>query len=54
MIVPFVETEIKKVSNEDLDLLDLSIEYIFHFAIVWSIFATVDYEGRLKLDKFHR
>jgi dynein heavy chain, axonemal len=51
MIAPFVETEIKRVANEELDS---SIEYIFHFALVWSLLATVDYEGRLKLDRFHR
>jgi dynein heavy chain len=54
MIVPYVETEIKKVSNEDLDLLEQSIEYIFHFALVWSLLATVDFDGRVKLDTYHR
>ena len=49
-----METEIKKVSNDDLDILEQSMEYIFHFAVVWSILATVDYEGRLKLDKWYR
>jgi dynein heavy chain, axonemal len=54
MMVPFVETELKKVSNEDLDLLEASIEYMFHFSFVWSLLVTVDWEGRVKLDKFHR
>jgi len=54
LIVPFVETEIKKVSNEDLDLLESSIEYIFHFALVWSVLSTIDFDGRSKLDAFHR
>lgn len=49
-----METELRKVASEDLELLALSCEYIFHFAFVRSILATVDYDGRVKLDKFHR
>jgi dynein heavy chain len=54
LIAPFVETEIKKVAPEEMDLLEASFEYIFHFSLVWSLLSTVDYDGRLKLDKFHR
>ena len=54
LIAPFMETELRKVASEDLELLAVSCEYIFHFAFVWSILATVDYDGRVKLDKFHR
>ena len=54
LMAPFVETDIKKVSSEDLELLESSCEYIFHFAFVWSILATVDQDGRAKLDKYHR
>jgi hypothetical protein len=50
MIAPYVETELKKISNEDLDILEQSIEYIFHFALVWSIYSTVDWDGRQKLN----
>lgn len=42
----FKETEIKKVSDEDLQVLENSIEKIFHWAIVWSVGCTTDLEGR--------
>ena len=54
MIAPYVETDIKRVSNEELDLLESSIEYLFHFSFVWSFLVTVEWDGRVKLDKFHK
>lgn len=50
----FVETEIKKVSNEELEILEHNISQFFCFALIWSVFATVDYESRLKLNTFFR
>jgi hypothetical protein len=50
----FVETEIKKVSNEELEILEHNIGQFFSFALIWSVFATVDYESRLKLNTFFR
>lgn len=35
-------------------MLEQSIEFVFHFGVVWSLLATVDYDGRLKLDRWYR
>ena len=48
------ETEIKKVSQDELDFLESVIEPIFVFALIWSLCCTCDYEGRIKFDKFIR
>lgn len=45
--VPYTETEIKKVSQEDIEILESMIENIFIFALIWSVGATTDYDGRL-------
>jgi len=42
----FKETEIKKVSTEELDHLQAILEPLFMFSLVWSIGCTSDYDGR--------
>ncbi|CAK83095.1 unnamed protein product (macronuclear) [Paramecium tetraurelia] len=54
LISPYVETEIKKVSVDELDQLNQNIEYYFHYSLVWSIMVTGDFQSRQKCDKFHR
>lgn len=50
----FRESEIKKISTEDLDALESKLEAIFIFALTWSFGCTGDWEGRVKFDKFIR
>ena len=45
------ETETKKVSNEEIDIIDNSIENIFIFCLTWSFGCTGDYASRIKFDK---
>jgi dynein heavy chain len=42
------------VSPEELDNLESMIEQIFFFALIWSVGATVDEEGREKYNQFLR
>ena len=50
----YKESEVKKVSSEDLDGLELCLESLLFFSIVWSICCTVDYESREKFSQFIR
>ena len=54
LIAPYKETELKKIPNEELDILENGVEYLFHFSVVWSILATTDYAGRTKANIFYR
>lgn len=40
------ETEIKKVTAEDVEDLEISVEQLFVFALTWSIGGTTNLEGR--------
>lgn len=42
----YKETEIKKVSEEDLQALENSLDKIFHWALTWSLGCTTNLEGR--------
>jgi dynein heavy chain len=44
----YIETEIKKVTAEDIEDLEHSIEPLFVFALTWSIGCTTNLEGREK------
>ena len=44
----YKETEAKKITNDDLEILDFSIEHIFMFALTCSFGCTGDYDSRLK------
>lgn len=46
--VNYTETEIKKIPNEDLKILEDVIEALFVFSFIWSIGASTDYNGREK------
>ena len=50
----YVETEIKKITAEEVTNLETVLESLFIFALVWSICCTVDHTGREKLDKYIR
>jgi len=47
----YVETEVKKVTPEDVEDFELSLEQIFIFALTWSIGATTNLEGREKFNQ---
>ena len=51
MLENYRENENKKISNEEIDILDNSIESIFIFCLTWSFGCTGDYPSRLKFDK---
>jgi len=48
------ESEVRKISLEEIEQLEARIEGIFLFCYVWSICCTVDEVGREKVDKFVR
>lgn len=47
---PFMETDYKKVSQEEIDTLKSMLESLFIFSFTWSFLCTVDNEGREKLN----
>lgn len=49
--VDYIETEVKKVTVDDIEDLEASIEQYFIFALIWSIGGTSTLEGREKFDK---
>lgn len=50
----YVETEIKKVTKEEIANLENMITQLFVFAIIWSIACTVTLEGRMKFNTWFR
>jgi len=46
----YIETEVNKVTQDDVEELENSIEQLFVFAVTWTIGATTNLEGR---EKFH-
>lgn len=46
----YIDTEVKKVTPEEIQFLESIIESIYIFAFTWSICCTVDDIGRHKLD----
>jgi dynein heavy chain len=49
-LVGFTDTETKKFTSEDLEVLEQSLESLFYFALVWSFGATGDYDSREKFN----
>jgi dynein heavy chain len=47
----YVESEIKKVTEDELEELENYLEHFFVFALVWSIGCTTNLEGREKFDR---
>jgi len=50
----YVESEIKKISKDEIGNLESMITQLFMFAIFWSIGTTTTLEGRIKFDKWIR
>jgi len=48
----YKETEVKKITTEELDHLDQIIDKIFHWGMVWSLGCTTNLEGRQKFNIF--
>lgn len=51
---PYIETEIKKITKEEIMNLDLMINQLFLFSFIWSVGVTTTLEGRMKFDKWTR
>lgn len=49
---PYMETEIKKITNDELKILDGMLNQIFFFGLVWAVGVTTTLEGRIKFDKW--
>lgn len=49
-MVPYFDTELKKVNAEEVEELESMLEGIFIFAAVWSIGATTSMDGRVKFN----
>jgi dynein heavy chain len=50
----YIESEIKKVTKDDIANLESMITQIFIFATIWSIGTTTNLDGRLKFNKWFR
>ncbi len=50
----YKETEIKKISAEELEHLEENIESVFYWSLVWSLGCTTDLSGREKFNIFLR
>ena len=42
----YKESEIKKISDEDVTILEKNIEAIFAFSVIWSLCCTCVYDSR--------
>lgn len=50
----YKESEIKKISKDEIADLELMIKEIFVFALIWSVGTTTNLTGRMKFDKWFR
>lgn len=50
----YKDTEVKRVTKEELDNIEQQIEPVFVFCLIWAICCTVDYEGREKFNVYLR
>jgi Dynein heavy chain AAA lid domain len=50
----YVESEVKKVTKDDVILLESIITQLFVFAMIWSVGTTTTLDGRMKFDVFFR
>ena len=46
----YVETEIKRVTKDDIASLETVLPQLFFFSLTWSVGTTGNPEGRLKFD----
>lgn len=44
----YIESEVRRVSVEELDGLDAMVESFLIFSLIWSVACTVDYDSRKK------
>lgn len=51
-LVSIIDTENKKVSIEEIEAFENTLEQLFYFCLVWSVGATGDYESREKFNAF--
>ena len=49
-LVPYIDTELKKVTVEEVEELESMIEGIFVFCLVWSLGCTTTLDGRAKFN----
>lgn len=49
-LVPYIDTELKKCTAEEIEDLEQMLEGIFIYALIWSIGATTDLNGRAKFN----
>lgn len=52
--VDYLETEIRKISLEELEKLDNMMDSVFLFSLIWSLCCTVDQDSRIKINSFLR
>lgn len=50
----YVESEIKKISKDEINNLESMITQLFMFSIIWSIGTTTTLDGRVKFNKWIR
>ena len=48
---PFWDTEILKITAEDIEAFEEYSEELFYYALVWSLGVTTDEEGREKFEQ---
>ena len=48
--VEFTETELKKITAEDLAILEDSIEQLTVFSFIWSFCCTTNSDGRVRFN----
>jgi dynein heavy chain len=52
--VNYIESEIKKISKDDITNLEGMITQLFVFSIIWSVGTTTTLDGRARFDKWFR
>jgi dynein heavy chain len=50
----YIESEIKKITKEEINNLESMINQLFIFSIIWSIGTTCNLDGRIKFNKWLR
>ena len=53
-LLQYVDTELKKVTPEEIAVLESQIDSLFLYALIWSICCTVDAAGRVSFNEFLR
>ena len=52
--VSYIESELKKISKDDIQNLESMIPQLFIFSIIWSVGTTTTLDGKAKFDKWVR